>query len=92
MLEIERNKIDNIDKQLVHLFEARMNTVLDIAKIKKENNMEVFDSSRENIVIEKVKSYLENKEIEEYLKEFYLELMKISKKYQKEIIDKDFKK
>ena len=89
MLEIERNKIDNIDKQLVHLFEARMNTVLDIAKIKKENNMEVFDSSRENIVIEKVKSYLENKELEEYLVDFYSELMIISKDYQKEIINKD---
>ncbi len=92
MLEEQRNKIDNIDKQIVKLFEERMNTVVEIAKIKKENNMQIFDSSRENLVIEKVKSYLENKEIEEYLKEFYLELMKISKKYQKEIIDKDFKK
>lgn len=92
MLEEQRNKIDKIDNQIVKLFEERMNTVVEIAKIKKENNMQIFDSSRENLVIEKVKSYLENKEIEEYLKEFYLELMKISKKYQKEIIDKDFKK
>lgn len=91
MLQQKRNKIDNIDKEIVKLFEERMNTVVEIAKIKKENNMEVFDSSRENIVIEKVKSYLANKEIEDYLEEFFLELMKISKKYQKEIIEKDWK-
>lgn len=89
MLQQKRNKIDNIDKEIVKLFEERMNTVIEIAKIKKENNMEVLDSTRENIVIEKVKSYLENKELEEYLVEFFLELMKISKKYQKEIIEKD---
>lgn len=89
MLQQKRNKIDNIDKEIVKLFEERMNTVVEIAKIKKENNMEVFDSSRENIVIEKVKSYLENKELEEYLVDFYSELMIISKDYQKEIIDKD---
>lgn len=91
MLQQKRNKIDNIDKEIVKLFEERMNTVIEIAKIKKENNMEVLDSTRENIVIEKVKSYLENKELEEYLVEFFLELMKISKKYQKEIIEKDWK-
>lgn len=89
MLQQKRNKIDNIDKEIVKLFEERMNTVVEIAKIKKENNMEVFDSSRENIVIEKVKSYLENKKLEEYLVDFYSELMIISKDYQKEIIDKD---
>lgn len=89
MLQQKRNKIDNIDKEIVKLFEERMNTVIEIAKIKKENNIEVLDSTRENIVIEKVKSYLENKELEEYLVEFFLELMKISKKYQKEIIEKD---
>lgn len=89
MLQQKRNKIDNIDKEIVKLFEERMNTVIEIAKIKKENNMEVLDSTRENIVIEKVKSYLENKELEEYLVDFYSELMIISKDYQKEIIDKD---
>lgn len=88
MLQEQRNKIDKIDKQIVKLFEERMNTVVEIAKIKKENNMQIFDSSRENLVIEKVKSYLENKEIEGYLTEFYLELMKISKKYQKDIVEK----
>lgn len=88
MLQEERNKIDEIDKQIVKLFEERMETASKIAKVKKENNMEIFDSSRENLVIEKVKSYLENKELEKYLENFYLDLMSVSKDYQKDIIEK----
>ena len=88
MLQEERNKIDKIDKQIVKLLEERMEVVAEIAKIKKENNMEIFNSSREKIVIEKVKSYLENENLEEYLEKVYLNLMDISKDYQKDIIEK----
>lgn len=89
MLQEERNKIDEIDKQIVKLFEERMEIASKIAKVKKENNMEIFDSSRENLVIEKVKSYLENKELEKYLEKFYLDLMGVSKDYQKDVIEKN---
>ncbi len=88
MLQEERNKIDKIDKQIVKLLEERMEVAAEIAKIKKENNMEIFNSSREKIVIEKVKSYLENENLEEYLEKVYLNLMDISKDYQKDIIEK----
>lgn len=88
MLEKQRSKIDKIDKELVKLFEERMNTVVEVAQIKKENNIEIFDSSRENLVIDKVKSYLENEKLGKYLEEFYKDLMNVSKKYQKEIIEK----
>ena len=67
MLEKQRSKIDKIDKELVKLFEERMNTVVEVAQIKKENNIEIFDSSRENLVIDKVKSYLENEKLGKYL-------------------------
>lgn len=87
MLEKEREIIDKIDNQIVKLFEERMNTVIEIAKIKKINDIKVLDSNREKEVIERVKSYLENKELSKYLEEFYLDLMNISKKYQKEVID-----
>lgn len=87
MLEKEREIIDKIDNQIVKLFEERMNTVIEIAKIKKINDIKVLDSNREKEVIERVKSYLDNKELSKYLEEFYLDLMNISKKYQKEVID-----
>lgn len=87
MLSKERKKIDEIDRQLVKLFEERMKVVVEVAKIKKENGMEIFDSSREGMVIDKIKSYLEDNNLEEYLEEFYIDLMNVSKKYQKEIIE-----
>lgn len=86
MLNEQREKIDLIDKDLVKLFEKRMSIVIEIAQIKKENNIDIFDSSREKLVIKKVKSYLENKELEKYLEEFYLDLMKLSKDYQRDVI------
>lgn len=88
MLEKQRKKIDEIDKKIVRLFEERMKVVIEVAQIKKENNLEIFDSSRENLVIEKVKKYLENEKLEKFLEEFYKDLMNVSKKYQKDIISK----
>lgn len=88
MLEKQREKIDEIDKEIVRLFEERMKVVVEVAQIKKENNLEIFDSSRENLVIEKVQKYLENEKLKKYLEEFYKDLMNVSKKYQKDIINK----
>lgn len=88
MLENQRQKIDEIDREIVNLFEERMKIVVEVAKIKKENNIEIFDSNRENKVIEKVKKYLKDKNLENYLEEFYIDMMNISKKYQKDIIEK----
>ncbi|EHR35013.1 chorismate mutase [Helcococcus kunzii] len=88
MLEKQREKIDEIDKEIVRLFEERMKVVVEVAQIKKENNLEIFDSSRENLVIEKVQKYLENEKLKKYLEEFYKDLMNLSKKYQKDIINK----
>ncbi len=86
MLKEQRDKIDKIDRELVRLFEERMSAVLEVAKIKKENSIEIFDANREQIVIEKVKSYLRDKNLEKYLEEFYIDLIKLSKDYQRTII------
>ncbi len=45
-LDESRKKIDEIDMQLMQLFEKRMNVVVDVAKYKKENNLEIFQSER----------------------------------------------
>lgn len=46
-----REKINQIDEQLVKLFQQRMDTALDIAKYKKENHMAVYDPERERKVL-----------------------------------------
>lgn len=83
MLEKQRAEIDAIDREIVALFERRMQVVVDVARIKKENGMAIFDGSREKEVIAKVQSYLTDEGLKEELREVYETLMKVSKDYQK---------
>ena len=41
-----RKEIDNIDKELVKLFEKRMNVAINVAKYKIENNLPIFNEAR----------------------------------------------
>lgn len=88
MLEKQRQQIDQIDRQLVKLFEERTKVVEQVAAIKLENGMEILDQSREKQVIEKVQSYLKNPELKDELADLYTELMRISRGHQKEWMQK----
>ena len=83
MLEKQRAEIDAIDREIVALFERRMQVVVDVARIKKENGLAILDASREKEVIAKVQSYLKDDHLKEELAEVYETLMKVSKDYQK---------
>ena len=82
-----REIINQIDPEIRKLFLERMKIVKDVALYKLENNLPVFDETREKELIERL-----SKEVEEELKPYYLEflnaMLKISKDYQKEIIRK----
>ena len=83
MLEKQRAEIDAIDREIVALFERRMQVVVDVARIKKENGIAILDASREKEVIAKVQSHLKDATLKEELAEAYETLMKVSKDYQK---------
>ena len=83
MLEKQRAEIDAIDREIVELFERRMQVVVDVARIKKVNGIAILDASREKEVIAKVQSYLKDAALKEELAEAYETLMKVSKDYQK---------
>ena len=87
MLEKQRAEIDAIDREIVALFERRMQVVVDVARIKKENGLAILDASREKEVIAKVQSYLKDDHLKEELAEAYETLMKVSKDYQKKQIE-----
>ena len=82
MLEKQRAEIDAIDREIVALFERRMQVVVDVARIKKENGIAILDANREKEVIAKVQSYLKDVTLKEELAETYETLMKASKDYQ----------
>ena len=83
MLEKQRAEIDAIDREIVALFERRMQVVVDVARIKKENGIAILDANREKEVSAKVQSYLKDATLKEELAEAYETLMKVSKDYQK---------
>ena len=86
MLDKQRAEIDAIDREIVFLFERRMQVVMEVARIKKENGIAIFDASREKEVIAKVQSYLKDATLKEELAEAYETLMKVSKDYQQKQI------
>ena len=56
LIEKARVKINVIDAEMVRLFEERMAAVLDVLKYKKEHNLAVFDSKREEEIIMNLKN------------------------------------
>ncbi len=84
-----RSEIDTIDKELIKLFERRIEISKNIAKYKSENNMQIFDESREKEVIEKNLKRLSKKEYEKVTKLFIRTLMDLSKSLQEEIVSKE---
>ena len=87
-LENLREKIDTIDKEMIALFEKRMDIVADIAAYKIKNNLPVLNQNREDIVISKVKSIVKNKDYTDSAIDFIKDIMEISKKFQQKIISK----
>lgn len=82
-----RNEIDKIDKELVELFEKRMNVAINVAEYKIENNIPIFNGAREAEVIEKNINRLNNKEYSKLTEKFFTHLMELSRSLQADIIE-----
>lgn len=82
-----RQEIDLVDRELVELFERRMEIVGEIGKYKVENNLPIFNPLREEEVIKTNMEYLKNKDYQIPLRDFYINLMNLSKEYQNNKID-----
>lgn len=85
-LKITRKKIDDIDEQLIKLFEERMTLVKDVIEYKIKNDMAIYDNNREKSIIEKNRKLLQNDEFLSYLDDFTISLMRISKNMQEDIL------
>lgn len=81
-LEQQRAKINQIDKELVRLLEQRMDVVAEIAAVKKKAGHAVFDSEREQQLLETILNHVENAEYEETLSETFQGIMDASKRFQ----------
>ncbi|MBX9138561.1 MULTISPECIES: prephenate dehydratase [unclassified Clostridium] len=77
-----RKEIDKIDKELVELFERRMNVAIKVAEYKIENNLPILNEAREAEVIEKNINRLNNKEYSKLTEKFFTNLMELSRSLQ----------
>ncbi|MFL0196671.1 prephenate dehydratase [Clostridium sp. WILCCON 0269] len=82
-LDYLRNKIDEIDSEMIKLFQERMDIVCKVAEYKKKNKMDVLDKNREENVIKTQLEKLKNKSIKNEAEIFLREVMKISRSLQK---------
>lgn len=87
-LDEARIEIDQIDKEMVVLFEKRMQAVEDVVKYKIEHNLKVFDETREKAVIDKNSQLINNRIYLPYYQNFLQNLMDVSKCYQRTFVDK----
>lgn len=81
-LEKYRKEIDQYDKELVEIFEKRMETVLKIISYKKNHGLPIFNQNREEEVLEKAVGSLHNKNYKEEVEGLYKEMMRSSRKFQ----------
>ena len=78
-----RNKIDEIDREIVELLNKRALYSKKVGEIKKKNNIEIIDFSREKEVFNKILKYSDKIIPDEDLKSIYREIIASSRKIQK---------
>ncbi|MBD5463088.1 MAG: prephenate dehydratase [Lachnospiraceae bacterium] len=77
-----RGQLDEIDAQIVDLYEKRMDLCRQVAEYKIENGKKVFDKAREEEKLRKVKSLTHNEFNSHGIEELFEQIMSISRKLQ----------
>lgn len=77
-----REQIDEIDEQIVKLYEKRMEICSDVAAYKIETGKKVFDKTREEEKLRKVSSLTHNEFNSYGVKELFEQIMSMSRKLQ----------
>lgn len=84
-----RENLDAIDAKIVALFEERMQVVNEIGRLKKNADLPVLDSNREQKILMSRRSWLKNKEHENALDCLFELLMSLSRDSQRDILEKN---
>ena len=79
-----RVKIDEIDRELTRLFEARMDVASEIAAWKKANNMPVLDAARERDKLADIAANSRD-DLQTYVQMLYSNIFELSRSYQHDL-------
>ena len=77
-----RVEIDQVDKEILNLFNKRMELACQVAEYKIATGKKVYDKEREDAKLEKLSSYVDDYFSEQAVKELYTQIMSISRKKQ----------
>lgn len=83
-----RMQIDDIDRQIVQLYEERMDICSQVAQYKIENGKKVFDKAREEEKLAKVRSLTHNDFNSHGITELFEQIMSMSRKLQYQLLTK----
>ena len=81
-----RKEIDEIDSEIIKLFERRMDVATKVGKYKLENNLPIFNGAREAEVIQKNIDRLNNKDYSPYATKYFNYIMELSRELQHKIL------
>lgn len=82
-LQAARSEINRIDAHLAQLFEERIAAVADVLAYKREHNLPVFDSEREQQVLKNNLDRLKKPELKPYFRRYLQGLMDITKDWER---------
>lgn len=89
-LSVTRKEIDDVDRQIVELFEKRMDLALEVAKYKMSTGKPIYDRERELQKLEKLSSMAGSEFNAKSVQELFMQIMSVSRRYQYSIIgDRD---
>lgn len=88
-LDTIRQEIDHVDQELVTLLEKRMQLVNQVVAYKKATGKPILDTSREDAVLQKAASRVEDKAFEQTIVNTFADIMKNSRDYQAKQLDND---
>ncbi len=83
-----RQKINEIDAKLLPLFEERMELSRFVGEYKKSRGIPILNEAREQEILDKIRKS-SSTELADYTTELYKQIMRISREYQAEIINKE---
>lgn len=85
-----REKIDLIDKQIVELFQKRMDISVEVANYKRKTGKKIYDKEREAEILEKLGNLADSQFNKQGVQELYTQIMSISRKLQYAMIESDY--
>ena len=85
-----RAEIDVVDRQIIKLFEERMEICKDVVRYKMANDLQIFDASREQAILDAL-AQKTTPEMLPYTQELWRTLMTLSKQLQQVVVDTEGK-